>query len=96
MPDVPLHDCESQMDPTIKAMAEQSFVDGRERLKLIGEEGARGGQMLSERAREQFVLSSQLVGAAAAARLDRDQLAHQILQQNAAAAQPAKAPSAAG
>lgn len=82
------------MDSTIEKMADQSFVDGRERLRLIGEEAARGGQFLNERSREQFVHTSALVGAAAAGRLDRDTLAHQILQQNAAAGQPANAPKA--
>lgn len=76
------------IDETIRLMADQSFVDGRERLRLIGEEGARGGQMLGERSREQFTLSAQLVGAAAAGRLDRDTLANQILQQRSAAGQP--------
>lgn len=78
------------MDDTVSKMADQSFVDGRERLRLIGEEAARGGQMLSERSRESFVHTSALVGAAAAARLDRDQLSHQNLQSRAAADQPNK------
>ncbi len=78
----------AEIDPTIKHAMDQDFADGRARMRLLGETAAAGNNFVHESMREQFLHESRLVGAAAAARLDRDQLAHQILQQNSARDQP--------
>lgn len=76
------------MDPVIDKVLDQSFTDHHVRLRMIAERTQDSAGFIKSRAEEGFLHESRLVGAAAAARLDRDQLAHEILQQRSAADQP--------
>lgn len=79
---------ETTVDPTIKQVLDQGFANT---AQMFGQSAARfntSSELTANEAARMFQLESQLVGAAAAGRLDRDQLAHGILQQNSARDQP--------
>ncbi len=83
---------EPNVEPVTKSVLEQSFANA---AQMFGQSAARfnaSTELTANEAARMFQLESQLVGAAAAGRLDRDQLAHGILQQRSAAGQPDKAP----
>lgn len=80
------------MDPTVKAVLEQGFAERSELIRQTAIRGNASATFIQEQAQLSFLNSSQLVGAMAATRLEKDPLAGQILQQRAAAGQPGNAP----
>jgi len=81
------------MDPTIKAVLEQGFAERSDLVRQSGLRANNAAAFIQERAQENFLLSAQLVGAAAAGRLEKNALADAIMQNRAAAGQPGNAPA---
>lgn len=76
--------------PTTETILEQNFINANNRLSMIAERGADSANFVKARAEESFLHEQRLVGALAAARLEKDALASAILAQRSASDQPQK------
>lgn len=85
-----------EMDATVEKVLDQGFAERSELIRQTGIRGNSSATFIQEQAQLQFLNSSQLVGAAAAARLEKNALADAIMQNRAAAGQPGNAPDASG
>lgn len=78
------------LDETVKTVLDQGFAERSELIRQTGIRGNSSATFIQEQAQMGFLNSSQLVGALAATRLEKDGTANAILQQRAAAGQPGK------
>jgi hypothetical protein len=84
------------MDETVKMVLAQGFAERSELIRQTAIRSNNSATFIQEQAQLMFLENSRIVGALAAARIEKNALADGILQQNAAAGQPFKAPSASG
>jgi hypothetical protein len=76
------------LDETVKTVLDQGFAERSELIRQTGIRGNSSATFIQEQAQMGYLNSSQLVGALAATRLEKDGTANAILQQRAAAGQP--------
>lgn len=81
------------MEPTVKAVLDQGFAERSEIIRQTSIRGNASATFIQEQSQLQFLNSSQLVGAMAASRLEKNAIADAILQNRAAAGQPGNAPA---
>lgn len=87
-------DCEmSQIDVTVNKVLDQGFAERSELIRQSSMRSNNAANFIQEQAQLGFLNESRLVGALAAARLEKNALADAILQNRAAAGQPGNAPS---
>jgi hypothetical protein len=79
------------VNETVAIVLDQGFAERAELIRQTGIRGNASAAFVQEQAQMGFLNSSQLVGALAATRLEKDGTANAILQQRAAAGQPGQA-----
>jgi len=83
----------SELNPTVSVVLDQGFAERSELIRQAAIRGNSSATFIQEQAQMGFLNSSQLIGALAATRLEKDGTANAILQQRAAAGQPGNAPA---
>lgn len=83
----------TEVDATVKTVLDQGFAERSELIRQTAMRANNSATFIQEQSQQGFLNSSQLVGALAAARLEKNALADAVLQQRAAAGQPGNAPA---
>ncbi len=78
----------SEMDKTVEKVLDQGFAERSEIIRQTAIRGNSSATFIQEQAQLGFLNSSQLVGAMAASRMEKNAIADSILQNRAARGQP--------